>query len=480
MKLNQLCLAFVAATILTGVSSFSEKPNLLLIVVDDQGYSDMSVTERTWDARTPNIDRLARSGVRFDQAYATSGVCSPSRCALITGVYQQRQGNDWFGGPGIPDTKYPTLAESLKAAGYATAYIGKSHYGKGDSDTENRNFPNNHGFDYFYGFTSSRKHYLKHRDDLELLEQAKIKAAGNGGNSINPSGMWQNKKRVDAHGFSTEIFGKQAIDFMKRKKDEPFFVQLSFNAVHTFAHQLPEEYLRQKGLKGYHDWDPEREDYFTWNIGAKRPHNQEGRALYLGQLHYLDLEIGKLMDFLESESLRENTVIAYVSDNGGSPVAYANNDPLREGKFSLYEGGTRIPFILSWPGHYEKDVVSNSVVSLLDIFPTLNAAANLDYGTTDGIDLTPLLTGENRSLSHPLLVWEMKGETAVRNGKWKLKTAHDLRNAQRQLVELDYGEYLYNLEEDPGETRDLRYFYPEKFHELKAIFQNWKEDMNRE
>lgn len=461
------------------LSARAAKPNILLIVTDDQGYSDMGVTGRTWDVKTPHIDRLAESGVRFDNGYATSGVCSPSRCALITGVYQQRQGNYWFGGPGIANKDYPTLAEKLKGAGYATAYIGKSHYGRGDRDTTSRNFPNNHGFDYFYGFTHSRKHYLKHKDSFEEEEREAIKQAGNGGNSNNPSGFWKNKERVDAEGFSTELFGDQARAFMEKHKEEPFFVQLSFNAVHTFTHQLPAEYLKQKGLKGYHDWNPSTEDYISWNQAAKRPHNPEGRALYLGQLHYLDLEIGKILDFLDAERLRDNTVIAYISDNGGSPVNYANNDPLRGGKFSLYEGGTRVPFLLSWPGHYGERRVLNNRVSMLDVFPTLCSAAGVPPGFTDGIDLNPLLTGRNPNLEHDLLIWDMKNETAVVQGKWKLKTAHDLRRARRQFFEVDFGEYLYNLEEDPGENRDLRYFFPKKFEELKTLHRKWKREMRK-
>lgn len=455
----------------------AEKLNIILIVTDDQGYSDMGVTKRTFDAKTPNIDRLANSGMRFDNGYATSGVCSPSRCALITGVYQERQGNYWFGGPGIANEKYPTLAEKLKAAGYATAFIGKSHYGQGDRDPEHRNFPNNHGFDYFYGFTHSRKHYLLHDDELEAAEQAAIEASGRSGNSNNPSGFWKNKTRVKAEGFATEIFGEEARGFIEKHKQDPFFVQLSFNAVHTFTHQLPDEYLKKHALKGYHDFDPSKEPYLIWNQGAKKPYNIEGRALYLGQLHYLDLEIGKLLDYLEQEKLRENTIIAYISDNGGSPVNYANNDPLSGGKFSLYDGGTKVPFLMSWPSQWKSGQVSNNLVSMLDIFPTICSAVGVEIGFTDGIDLSPLLSGKDPDLQHDTLVWDMEAETAVIHGKWKLRTAKDLRYARRQFFEIEHGEFLYNLEEDPGEHRDLRYFHPETFNELKTIYKNWKQDM---
>ena len=466
-----------AVSIVCGFACLSEPPNIVLIVTDDQGYSDMGVTDRAFDVETPNIDRLANSGMLFENGYATSGVCSPSRCALITGVYQQRQGNYWFGGPGIASDAYPTLAERLKEAGYATAYIGKSHYGKGDRDVDSRNFPNNHGFDYFYGFTHSRKHYLLHDDELEGAEQEKIKASGRPGNSINPSGFWKNKRRVKTKGFATEIFGNEALGFMDKHKDEPFFVQLSFNAVHTFTHQLPDEYLKKHALKGYHDFDPLTESYLIWNQGAKRPYNIEGRALYLGQLHYLDLEVGKILDFLENERLRENTLIVYISDNGGSPVNYANNDPLSGGKFSLYEGGTRVPFLISWPDGIEAGQVSDNLVSMLDVFPTVCSAVGIPIGFTDGIDLLPLLAGKKPELQHDTLVWDMGPETAVVRGNWKLRTASDMQHAQRQFFEIEYGEFLFDLEEDPGEHRDLRFFFPEKFDELKTIYRKWKEDV---
>lgn len=456
----------------------STPPNILFIVVDDQGYADVGIDKRAYDVDTPGLDRLAESGVRFDQAYASSPICSASRCGLITGVYQERQGNFWFGGPGIPEEQYPTLAEKLKAIGYKTAYIGKHHYGQGDSDLTHRNFPLNHGFDYFFGFSSSRKHYLIHE---EAKEEAFLKHRDEhqpGGRSLYQGAMWEGTKKVDVEGFTTEVFGERARRYMKEHKDAPFYLHLSFNAVHNFTHQLPESYLKEKGLTGYFDYDPAKHDYMTYYKGGRYPHNKEGRALYLGQLHFLDLEIGRILDTLEKEGLRENTLIAYISDNGGSTPIYANNDPLRGSKYTLYEGGIRVPMIFSWPGHILQGALINNVVSGLDIFPTICAAVETNMGQVDGLNLMPLLTGKTSNIGHEVLVWDIHYETAVRKGKWKYRSANDISHAERQQLELEWGEYLYNLDEDPGEHRDLRYHFPDKFEELKAIYQSWRSEMD--
>lgn len=455
------------------------KPNILLIVVDDQGYSDVGIDKRAYDVKTPGMDRLADSGVRFSQAYASAPICSAARCGLITGSYQERQGNFWFGGPGIPNANYPTLAEKLKTAGYRTGYIGKHHYGRGDGDTNHRNFPLNHGFDSFFGFTSSRTHYLIHEEAKEEAFLTRRDEFQKTGNSLYQGAMWDGMQKVDMKGYSTEIFGEKARAFMKESRDTPFYLHLSFNAVHNFTHQLPPEYLKEHGLKGYYDYDPAVHDYMSWYIGSRQPHNPEGRALYLGQLYYLDREIGRILDFIEAEGLREHTLIAYVSDNGGSPPIYANNEPLRGSKYTLYEGGIRVPMILSWPGHTEKGVALDNVVSAMDLFPTICSAAGINNpGKVDGLNLLPLLNGSDKSIGHDVLVWDIGYETAVRNENWKLKTASTNSHAQRQQLDVRVGEFLYNLEDDPGETRDMWHVYPDKVTELKTIYNKWRKEMD--
>ena len=225
-------------------------PNILLIVSDDHGSADMSFLERLDDVQTPHLDELANSGIYFSEAHASSPICSPSRMAIMTGVHHQRFGTYWYGGKGIHDQQYPSLAELLKQKDYATGYIGKVHYGSGqfDADPENRNFPLNHGFDYFFGHTSARKHYLRHSDAEEEAFIALKEELNRSGQTLRKQSFWRNKEKVDTMSFSTEMIGNEARGFIKKHKDDAFFLQVSFNAVHNFTHQLPQAYLKEKGL----------------------------------------------------------------------------------------------------------------------------------------------------------------------------------------------------------------------------------------
>lgn len=455
-----------------------QKPNVILIVSDDQGYADLSCAGLADDVKTPSLDRLAVDGVRFTQAYATSPICSPSRAGIITGCYQQRWGTFWYGGEGIHNSKFKTIAELLKEEKYLTAYIGKVHYGSDDSDTANRNFPLNHGFDYYLGHTSPRKHYLNHQDEKEEAFQKVKKEAGKWGQSMRQQALWKDKGRMDTLAFSTELFGKEACRFIEQHQNDQFFLQVSFNAVHNFTHQLPDSYLKEKGLKGYHDWNPESEDYYDWYQAGRYPHHPEGRELYLGQLHFLDNEIGRILTKVEQLGLKENTIIIYISDNGGSTPIYANNYPLRGSKYLLYEGGIRVPMIISYPQIYGKGEVVENMVSAMDILPTICSAIEIDIPTNiDGLDLKPLLEGEDTKLQHDTLIWDTKQEVAVRAGKWKYRMANDDSNAKYEMVEIELGEYLYDLERDIGETTNLAEQYPEIFEQLKSAHRNWKRNI---
>lgn len=457
----------------------ADRPNVVLIVADDQGYADLSCTGLADDVRTPNLDRLARRGSRFMEAYATSPICNASRAGLITGTYQARQGVFWYGGPGIHQADFPTIAEVLGKAGYATGYVGKFHYGGGKSHApSSRNFPLNHGFDFFYGFAGGRKHYLIHNAEAEeLFLQVQIEQARNGP-SLQQGAMWLGKKKVDQEGFSTELFGSRAHGFIEKNRERPFFLQLSFNAVHNFTHQLPEEYLRAHGMKGFRDWDAASEDYADWYRAGRKPNNPEGRAYYLGQLEYLDTEVGRVLDHLSQLQLEENTLVIYIGDNGGSTPIYADNGPLRGSKYTLYEGGIRVPLVISWPGHLAEGRVHYNVVSAMDVLPTICSVARVAPPEhLDGINLRQLLTGEELSLHHETLVWDTGHETAVRHGKWKLKTAKSRQHADNQMVDLELGEFLYDLEADPGETLDVAAKHPEMFARLKAMHKSWREDV---
>ncbi|MBC8288858.1 MAG: sulfatase-like hydrolase/transferase [Planctomycetes bacterium] len=452
-----------------------KRPNIVLIMADDHGYADLGCSGLVDDVRTPNLDRLAEQGTRFLQAYATSPICNASRAGLMTGCDPARQGIFWYGGKGIHRQDLPTIAELLKKAGYANGYFGKFHYGGAKAHAvDSRSFPMNHGFKTFYGFGGGRKHYLIHSAEAEatflLIQKEQVRP----GPSLQQGAMWRNRRQVDQSGFSTELFGEQARVFIERNRENPFFVQLSFNAVHNFTHQLPEEYLKAHNLKGFYDWDAASEDYDEWYRRGRRPNNPEGRAYYLGQLHYLDLEVGRILNYLDQTGLREKTLVIYIGDNGGSTPIYANNGPLRGSKYTLYEGGIRVPLIISWPGNVQAGRLSGNVVSAMALLPTICAAAGIDIPKIlDGQNILPHLSGKAASLQHETLVWDTGHETAVRQGKWKLRTAKSNEHAERQGVKLELGEFLYDLDTDPGETKNLAKEHPDVQARLKKLHAEW-------
>jgi arylsulfatase B len=454
-------------------------PNILLIVGDDQGYADLSCAGLIRDVKTPNLDALARRGVRFTNSYSTSPICNASRAGLVTGCYQQRFGTFWYGGKGIHDARFTTLPELLAGQGYTTGYIGKVHYGSGKTARpNNRSFPLQHGFDSFYGCFGGRKHYLIHNKTAEQAFLADKRQFKRKGQSLQKGPMWVGAQQQDQEGLSTELFGQRARKFLQANSGDgkqPFFLQLAFTAVHNFTHQLPEEYLRKHNLEGYHDWDPTKEDYYDWYRNGRKPNNPEGRAHYLGQLQYLDREIGKVLACLDQLQMRDNTVVIYLADNGGSTPIYADNTPLRGSKYTLYEGGIRIPMIVSWPGQFEAGAVRSNVVSAFDLLPTIcTATGTATPAHIDGKDLSPLLRGQNASVGHHTLVWDTGHETAVRHGTWKLKTASSRKHADHEMVELEIGTFLYDLSKDPSETTDLAAKHPDIVKQLQKIHQTWK------
>ena len=472
----------IILVIMAGLLICKERdPNVLLIVVDDLGYADLSCSGLAYDVRTPNIDRLAESGIRFTQAYATSPICSPSRAAIITGCYQQRWGTYWYGGPGLHKKEFLTIAEILKEKDYMTGYIGKVHYGNHDSDTSHRSFPLNHGFDYFFGHTSARKHYFNHKQEIEDAFLKAREESGKKGQSLRQQPLWINYKKAETIEFTTSLFGNEAIDFIETYKHKKFFLQLSFNAVHNFTHQLPQNYLQDHSLKGYHDWDPATEDYYEWYVAGRKPNNPEGREHYLGQLHYLDKTIGSVLDYLKQEGLEKNTMVIFISDNGGSTPIYANNYPLRGSKYVLYEGGIRVPMIISYPGEYRADLVVGNVVSAMDILPTICAATRSQIPESiDGIDLSPLLKGENDELEHNALFWDTRQETAARIGDHKIRTASDDANAKYEMVKIELGEFLYDLKADPGELINIKDSVPVTYSKIEPEFIKWKKQLGIE
>jgi len=478
MKLAPHLLFFALSVLLPWQLAFAEDrpPNVVLIVVDDLGYADLSCTGLADDVETPNIDRLAQEGLRFTEAYATALICNASRIAIMTGCYQQRQGTEWYAGKGLHRPDIPTIAEHLRGHGYATGYIGKFHHGSLDRPGK-RGFPLEHGFDTFFGFSGGTKHYLHHA--------AKYQEAGKDRMYQGP--MWVEDQKQDIEGFTTELFGERARDFIQQHAEGPFYLHLSFNAVHNYTHQLPADYLEAHDIEPFADIAP-GEDLWAWRGKISYPEHPHGRDYYLGQLHFLDFEIGRLLDQLETSQLLEDTLILFVSDNGGSLVTYANNGPLKGGKYTLYEGGTRVPLIIRAPdnvGDASAGQTTDQIASTLDLFPTICSLTDTPPPAgLDGITLAPLIqkpASETADWDRPApLYWHTGSESAIRSGKWKLLQTRKAPYPKIQIEPTPTGTFLYDLSQDEGEAKDLAANHPEIVETLEQQLEAWKAQMAAE
>ena len=447
-------------------NAYTKDTNVVLIIVDDLGYADLSCIGKNKDVSTPNIDKLAKEGTRFTNAYAMAPICNASRISIATGAYHQRQGQYWYSGPGLHRSDFKTIAECLKAKDYITGYIGKFHHGTSDKPSK-RGFPLNHGFDSFFGFSGGTKHYLHHSRKYVW-----------GKNLLHQGPMYDGVEQVNIAGFSTELFGQRARSFVEKNKDKKFFLQLSFNSVHNYTHQLPKWYLDKQGLKGFEDMK-KGEDYWKWREKISFPANPEGRDYYLGQLYFLDREIGLLMKKLEDLKLRENTAVVFISDNGGSLVTYANNGELSGGKYTLLEGGIRVPMIISFPEVLPENKISESIVSSMDILPTVCAITGVPIpANIDGLNLTEHLTNGEK-LKREKLYFDIKYQTAIRKGDWKLLITESTPNRKLQITPTPKGKFLYDLENDPGEKNNLIQKYPEMARQLENDLQEWRKSLTK-
>lgn len=458
-------------------------PNILLIITDDQGYADYSAYGGANDVSTPNMDKIANSGVRFTNAYATAPVCNAARAGAITGVYQQRWGTYYYGGNIFPDS-VKTVPEVLQKKGYNTIKIGKNHYyqtidnnTKITNPTSLREFPLNHGYDEFLGFCAHRHDYFK----LKKSDRIAKTLADDKMSQYGP--LWVNNEQQDFDGYLTEIFADEAVKQINKEREKPFFMELSFNAVHHPIYQAPDKYLKKYGLEKFPDWNPEKESFMKYHERTcwKGEIDPVGRERYLANLECLDDNIGKVIDALKKINKWENTIVIFISDNGGSQNTYANNGILNGHKYILSEGGIRTPFTMSWPKKIKEKQVFNQPISHLDIFPTLLEATGKtsteDIKSKDGYNLLPLVTNENDSKIHDQLVWDTKKEWAIRVGNWKLHTV--IKDNHRRTIHLNKGIYLYDLEKDPSEQNNLAKKHPDKVQKLKEQYLIWKKDIEK-
>ncbi|MGQ1784884.1 sulfatase family protein [Saccharicrinis sp. GN24d3] len=466
--------------------SNKKQPNIILIVTDDQGYADLSAYKHvSANCKTPNMDRIARNGVLFDQCYVSGPVCSPSRAAIYTGKYQERWDEKMSWGPGLPVNVF-TIAELLKKNGYTTGKVGKSDFGRNYHNPEARDFPNNHGYESFIGFSA-------HAHDFFLLDEDIEKATPDPyGESASLGRIFRNKDKVGFKDtYSTDLYTDEALQFIDKNKDKTFFLDLAYNAVHELIHQVPEKYREKWDAPKIPNYDPSMgtyNDYYYKYTKVGEITDEGKRKLYLANLNCLDDNIGRLLDRLNEHNLLDNTLIMLVSDNGGEPLTGANNLPLSGSKYTMHEGGIRVPFIMSWPKELPSGKLYKHRVSTMDIVPTCLEAAGIKADKSITFDggslLQPVVKNEPTLISKQPLCFKFDKQWAIIDNGWKLVFAEDYCPKWRPITsQIMLGSNsgklaLYNLKEDIGERNNLIEIESEKAKELQAKFDHWLEKMN--
>jgi len=431
----------------------THRPNFVIFYTDDQGYGDLGCMGAS-DLKTPNLDALAASGVRFTNWYSNSPVCSPSRASVLTGLYPIRAGvRSILAGhrqaTGLPQ-ETPTIAKALKTLGYRTALVGKWHLGVAEAAR-----PHHHGFDHWFGFLAGCIDYYSHIFYWEM------------GRGVDPvHDLWDDGREVWRNGvYFTDLITERAVAYIEEfaRSGEPFFLYVGYNAPHYPMH-APKEHIDR-----FPDLPPDR-------------------RIMAAMLAAMDDSVGAIVAALERLGLRQDTFIFFQSDNGPSRETRnwldGSHDPyyggltagLKGHKFSLFEGGIRMPALMSWPERIPAGQTIGEVGAAIDIFPTFLKAAGGDPSAydLDGRDILPVLTAGQPS-PHEQLFWEMGKQTAVRRGPWKLVL-------NGQLVEGAPPEdavFLANLDEDPSERANLKDRHPDLAAELKAEAERWREEIEQ-
>jgi len=503
---------------ITKASAMGKRPNIVLIMVDDMGYSDLGCYGS--EINTPNLDRLAEGGVRFSQFY-NGARCCPTRASLLTGVYAHQAGvGGMVGGKGPgPYQGYlndscVTIAEVLKSGGYATYMSGKWHVGE-----KRPHWPVDRGFDRHYGLISGAMNYF----DISKAKSPKARRrfAKDGEAHVPPSEGF----------YATDAFTDFAVECIDDHEDpeQPFFLYLAYNAPHWPLHALPEDIARYRGkyMDGWpalrkkryarllelgliddswalSDQDADAADWDSLDEEKKRVMDHK-MAIYAAQVDRMDQGVGKVMEALERNGCDENTLVMFLSDNGacaesgalgrnfrkdftgemGTVDSYhsyglswsnASNTPFRKHKQWVHEGGIATPFIVRWPGRVpDEGKIAHQVGHIIDVMATCCDAAGVDYPEThagravtpkEGLSLLPVFEGKERT-PHELLYWEHFGCRAVRSGKWKLVEDGKKRSGR--------GWELYDMKTDRTELKNLAAEMPEKFEELKGKYEAWAE-----
>ena len=462
----RLLILFVACWLAPALNA-AERPNILLIVADDLGYGEPGCYGGK-DIPTPNIDSIARDGVRFTNGYVTAPFCAASRAALMTGRYQTRFGFEFnpIGAAnadpqiGLPKTEH-TLADALRDQGYATALVGKWHLG-GTAAYH----PQRRGFDEFFGFLHEGHYYVPPPwEGVTTWLRRKALPDGSQGRWTSPDGrviwsthMGHNEPEYDADNpilrgsqpvdepqNLTAAFTREASSFIHRHASQPFFLYLAYNAVHS-------------PLQGA---DAEMKRF------AHLPDIQ--RRIFASMLSQLDRSVGEVLDRLRQDKLEENTLVVFLSDNGGpTKELTSSNAPLRGGKGELWEGGIRIPFLMRWPGHVPAGRQADAPVVSTDLSATVDALTGNKRENLDGVDIMPMVTGRMNALPDRPLYWRVGKQAALREGEWKIV---------RPAGKATQGWQLYHLTTDISEKNDLAAKEPQRMNAMRAQWEALNKEM---
>ena len=466
MKKYQICRCIVLAiiSIYCAASIADRKPNIVLVVADDLGYADLGF-QGVKDIPTPALDALAASGIRFTNGYVTGTWCSPSRAALMTGRYQQRfgdNGHELTPGYGL-DLEETTLADRLRTAGYTTGLVGKWHLGE-----DPKFHPMQRGFDEFFGFLRGGHNFFP---DVPIIIFPDRNGIGEDLGQITEARetldrqILRDNELVAEETYLTDAFSREAVSFIRRHEAKPFFLYLSFNAVHTPMQAT----------------DDRLEKFASVNHPVRKVYNAMTLAM--------DEAVGDVLTQLSRSGLEEDTLIFFISDNGGPTLhryAYnaSDNSPLRGSKGTTLEAGIRVPFVMSWPGQIASGEKYDEPVIQMDIFPTVLAAAGIDAESKkqlDGVNLLPYLHEETSASPHEALFWRSLGQMAIRRGNWKL-VSYVAKMDEGELLRSDSRDEmtplrLYDLKRDIGESQDLSKQEPQVAAELLSLWNQWNDRM---